>query len=143
MLHVAALALGIWMLATARMPAWASGRRTTAPQASGGWQPMRGPVRAGIAGAAWIAWPCGLSQSALLLAALNDGAAGGAASMAAFAIASSPGLALLPLVLQRARGADKGGIGWPIRIAGAALAVASAWALGHGLWQRVAEWCFA
>ena len=28
-------------------------------------------------------------------------------------------------------------------VAGAALALASAWALGHGLWMRVVAWCLA
>ena len=30
-----------------------------------------------------------------------------------------------------------------VRWAGAALALASAWALGHGLWMRVVAWCLA
>jgi hypothetical protein len=32
---------------------------------------------------------------------------------------------------------------WVIRLSGAALAVASAWALGHDLWMRVAAYCIS
>jgi sulfite exporter TauE/SafE len=150
LLHVAALALGLWMLLRGRMPAW----RPTAPAPAGGppflsqpvrWQPVRGPARGALVGSAWIAWPCALSQSALLVSLLANHAWEGAAVMGAFAMASSPGLVVAPLLLQRltrrtaaAAGAE---ITWPVRAAGATMAAASLWALGHGLWQRVAAWC--
>ena len=104
------------------------------------------PLRSACAGAAWIAWPCALSQSALLVAALGDNAAQGAAAMAAFAIASSPALWIGPWLAQRWRavGAVGGALAaaaWPVRAAGALLAAGSAWALGHGLWAQVVAWC--
>ena len=54
--------------------------------------PCRHPARAGLVGACWTAMPCGLLQSALLVAALASGALPGAAVMAAFALASTLGL---------------------------------------------------
>jgi len=147
LLHLAALALGLRMLGSGRLPAWANGVRPgvapAAPAQAGGWQRMQGPVRAGAAGAAWIAWPCGLSQAALLLAVLATGPGTGAAAMAAFAIASSPGLLMLPMVLRRLNGAGASARAatWPVRAAGAALVLASGWAVGHGAWQQVAAWC--
>ena len=147
LLHLAALAVGLWMLARGRWPAWlARSDMAAVPTATtGGWKRIAGPARSACAGAAWIAWPCALSQSALLVAALGDTAAQGAAAMAAFAVASSPALWIGPLVMQRwtvGRGADAlATAAWPVRAAGGLLAVGSAWALGHGLWERIAAWC--
>jgi sulfite exporter TauE/SafE len=148
LLHLAALAVGLWMLWRGQWPAWLQ-RRAAAPSADlpGGWQRIAGPARSLGAGALWIAWPCALSQSALLVAALASTAEQGAAAMALFAIASSPALWLGPALLQRVRGANgQGGTAlidgvWPMRIAGAFLAAGSVWALGHGLWARFAAWC--
>jgi sulfite exporter TauE/SafE len=145
LLHLAALAFGLWMLARGRWPTWLA-RANAAPVPSGGWQRIAGPVRSACAGAAWIAWPCALSQSALLVSALADSPAQGAMAMAAFALASAPALWIGPLLLQR--WARPGGIGvslveaaWPVRTAGALVALGSAWALGHGLWAPFLAWC--
>jgi len=145
LLHVAALALGLWLLWTGRQPAFMSrigrGRRTnTVALAGGGWQSMAGPVSAAAAGAAWVAWPCGLLQSALVVAALANTPQGGAAAMAAFALASAAGLQLAPWVNARLGGRG-GAAGWAVRLAGAALALGSGWALGHDLWVRIAHYC--
>ena len=144
LLHVAALALGMWMLASGRLPAFGAARAPAqAPPL--GWQRIRGPLRSAAAGTAWIAWPCALSQSALLVAALADRPWNGAAAMAAFGLASSAGLVIGPLMLRRLGGRAQAGavvaVTWPVRLAGLALSAGSAWALGHGLWQRVAAWC--
>ena len=149
LLHLAALAFGLWMVATGRWPAWLQRRSGAAgaPQRDqGGWQRIALPVRSACAGAAWIAWPCALSQSALLVAALGDTPVQGAAAMTAFALASSPALWLGPWLAQRWRavGAAGGTLAaavWPVRAAGALLAAGSAWALGHGLWAQVVAWC--
>lgn len=149
LLHLAALAFGLWMLATGRWPAWlqrTSGQDAAPQREQGSWQRIALPVRSASAGAAWIAWPCALSQSALLVAALGDNAAQGATAMAAFAIASSPALWLGPWLAQRwhAVGAAGGALAaaaWPVRAAGALLAAGSAWALGHGLWAQIVAWC--
>jgi uncharacterized protein len=147
MLHAAALALGIWLLLTARQPAWMKrvGRPAIVRHArDAGWQRMSGPLRTGMTGAAWVALPCGLLQSALVVAALANDAAAGAATMSAFALTSSTGLAIVPAFALRwagPRAAAATARPWVVRLAGAALAAASAWALGHGLWQRLVVIC--
>jgi len=145
MVHVAAIALGLWLLATGRVPAWLS----AAPRAAR-WldaQPVRivrrlpPPARAGIVGACWVGVPCGLLQSALLVAALASGPAPGAGVMAAFAVASAPGLWLGPALWRRLlRGrAEAQAATWSVRAAGAMLAGASAFALWHGLGEAIAD----
>jgi len=152
LLHVAALAIGLWMLVTGAMPRWMGSigrslrRQPAAPAAvGGGWQPMRSPLRPAATGALWVAWPCGLLQSALLVAALADSPWTGAAAMGAFALTSSLGLVAGPALWMRfSRGgsAAAGEINaWAARIAGASICAAAAWALGHGLWARVWAWC--
>lgn len=146
LLHVAALTLGLWMLWTGRQPAFMSrvGRNrapaATPALAAGGWQVMSGPLTAASAGAAWVAWPCGLLQSALVVAALANTPQGGAAAMAAFALASAAGLQLAPWVQARL-GGQGAAVGWAIRIGGLALALGSGWALGHDLWVKIADYC--
>jgi sulfite exporter TauE/SafE len=169
LLHVAALGLGLWLLATGRQPAWwsrlgkvhlptpatatatatAAGTATGTATATGTStamvpfgalrQRLPGPARASLIGAAWVLLPCGLLQSALVVAGLASGPAAGAATMAAFAIASAPGLVALPLWLRRG---GRGTPAWSLRAAGALLAAASLFALGHGLWLRIAAYCF-
>jgi uncharacterized protein len=156
LLHMAALAVGLWMLWRGQWPA-ALQRAVASPSApgAGAWQRIRGPVRSVGAGALWIAWPCALSQSALLVAALGSTASQGAAAMAAFALTSSPALWLGPALMKRLPGlarpprsgpqavaeASAFALSWPNRCAGALIAAGSLWALGHGLWERVAVWC--
>jgi sulfite exporter TauE/SafE len=152
LLHCAALGLGVWLLWQGRQPAWLEnlGRRTgrLAPQKAGGerWQRMQGPARASAAGLLWVAWPCGLLQSALVVAALANTAWGGAAVMAGFAVASAVGLSLAPWAFTRLTGSGAVALQvntWAVRLAGAALAAASAWALGHDLFRRVAAYCLS
>ena len=149
-LHLAIMMLGLWMLWQGRQPGWMSaiGRSAAMPAAStaaGGWQPVRGPLRAAAAGGLWVAWPCGLLQSALIVASLAGSAVGGAAAMASFALASSAGLVAAPWVwrwLQRAGSpmqADTGTV--LLRAAGALLVLGSGFALGHGVWHQVAIYC--
>jgi sulfite exporter TauE/SafE len=149
LLHVAALAVGLWMLWRGAWPAWLN-RRAASPSTDelpGGWRRVAGPVRGAGAGALWIAWPCALSQSALLVAALASTAQQGAAAMALFAVASSPALWAGPMLMRRVAAARTGRAvpsveaTWPLRMAGALIALGSAWALTHGLWSRVAAWC--
>jgi sulfite exporter TauE/SafE len=151
LLHVAALMLGLWLAATGRQPAWMSAW-SRAPQwaaAGGGWQPvggpalsrLRAPLGAAALGSVWVALPCGLLQSALLVAALANTALGGAAVMATFALASSLGLVLSAAAWRQAVASPRA-LHWAVRLAGVMLASASAWALGHGLWQKVLAYCF-
>ncbi len=168
MVHAGALALGLWLLWQGRQPAW-MGRWGRVPAASdarpvvfrpvgavagsgpgvaagaplqpGTRQPA--PWRALAAGALWAAWPCGLLQSALLVAALTGGAAAGASAMALFAVSSSAGLLLGPWAWRRwltGPGAARRER-WLARMGGGMLVAASAWALFHDLWHRVAVWC--
>lgn len=144
--HMAALALGLWLLWQGRQPAWmerlgrGSDRPSTAPSE---WQRISGPVRATGVGLVWFAWPCGLLQSALMVAALANSPLGGAAVMVSFAVASSPALALAPaLWLKWVSGGVRMTM-WVTRLSGAALAAAAAWALGHDLWVRIAAYCFS
>ena len=147
LLHLALLGLGLWWLASGRHPLWL--QRRVSQSAPIRFVGARSPVlRSGIAGLAWVAWPCAALQSALLLAALADGALGGAMVMAAFALASMPALAAAPWAWARwqaRRGAttvDGSGIAaLGYRVAGASLVLASGWALGAGIWQGFAAWC--
>jgi hypothetical protein len=170
LLHLAALALGLWLLVLGRQPAWLAnlgrspgmpagdGERGSAvplpspkgPAGAGGGRARRplhwsGPLRAAAAGVVWPALPCGLLQSAVVVAALASGAAGGAATMGAFALGSSLGLVAGPALWWRLTGGSPAlagrAPGWALRLAGAGLAGAAGWALGHGLWQRVAALC--
>ncbi len=148
LLHAAALGLGLWMVWQGRQPAWLLSWRNAlaspaAPTAAG-WQRLHGPVRAGTGGALWLGWPCGLLQSALVMAALANSVLGGAAVMAAFATTSATGLVLGPaLLLRLSRGRAPVWQGHAIRLAGAMLAAASAWALGHDTLRRVAAYCLS
>jgi len=144
-LHLSLLALGLWWLATGRLPPalmrdGAVVVRWVGPR-------HKRPWRAGLAGLMWVAWPCGALQAALLLAALAGTPAGGAGVMAAFALASMPALLLAPwawATWQARRGAAASpamATAWGYRIAGGGLVLSSGWALTHGLWLRLAAWC--
>jgi hypothetical protein len=165
LLHVAALALGLWLLVRAQQPAWMARLGVVPrPVAAASWAPVQGPVpaagpalaapalaapagpsrqRALVAGSLWAAWPCGLLQSALLVAALGSSPATGAVAMGAFALASAPGLVLGPWAWQRLmRGSGAAARErMAVRAGGGLLAAASVWALGHGVWQEVAAFC--
>lgn len=102
-------------------------------------------VQAGAAGGMWVAWPCGLLQSALVVAGLASTPAGGAAVMAAFALSSSMGLQVAPTLWRwwQARSAGRAtelqrGV---VRLSGGMLALGSAWALGHGAWSQIRAYC--
>ena len=150
LVHLAALALGLYLLWQGRQPAWME--RRGRPRAAGAvahrgstWQAIKLPARRAGLGLAWVAWPCGLLQSALLVAALANTPWHGALVMAGFAAASAAGLVLGPALWWHVSGGRSLGGALSataaVRWAGAALALASAWALGHGVWMRVAAWC--
>ena len=144
LLHAAALGLGLFLVWQGHQPAWmnALGRvQRQQPALAGGWQPVGFPLKAAVAGSFWVAWPCGLLQSALLVAAMSNTVWGGSAAMAAFAVCSSGGLVLAPWAWRR-WGSSERALRGATRLSGALLAGASAWALGHGLWSRVAAYCF-
>lgn len=150
LVHVAALGLGLLLLWNGRQPAWLSriGRPVTSvvqPPPGARIRTSSGPTRAFMAGALWLAWPCGLLQSTLVVAALANSPAAGAGVMGAFAVASSVGLWAGPALWWRLNGAAAIGSWagtWSVRLAGASLAAVSVWSLGRDLWPRVAAYCF-
>lgn len=143
-LHAALLVWGLYLLVTGRLPAfWArlSGRTPD------GWQRIRGPGRSAAAGLAWVALPCGMLQSGLMMAALADGPGLGAAVMAAFWLGTGPVLWLAPALWMRLVGGPRGTATaeaprWAVRTAGAAVAASTLWVLAGGLLTRAAAWCF-
>ena len=145
-LHAAALALGLWLAWMGRQPEWLEriGRRPVGEPSPGGWQVIRGPGRSVAAGALWVAWPCGLLQSAVLVAALADTPWTGAGVMAVFAIATGVGLTAAPWAWRRmgqGTWASAGGATAGVRLAGLFLAISSGWVLTRGLWHQVAAYC--
>lgn len=134
LLQVALLGLGLWLLVRAQWPGWL-GRHGSGPRGA----PVRWSRAAG-SGLLWFAWPCGVLQGSLLVAALANTPWGGASAMAVFALASSPGLVFAPVALRRLV-ARRDGTLWAPRLAGLMLVAGSAWALGHGLWAQVVAWC--
>lgn len=153
LVHAGALGLGLWMLLTARQPAWMAdvGRR----KAKVGEAPIhwRKPARNLAIGSLWAAWPCGLLHSALVVAALGNSAASGALVMGAFWLASTVALVVGQGLWQRLRGQSAGAersqpvavwqSAWATRLAGLLLAGAALSAMGHGLWTQVYNYCFA
>lgn len=146
LLHVGAIALGLSLLWRGRAPAWLAGLGRHGSRLMEA-QPVRFmsripvPTRAAALGMCWAAMPCGLLQSALIVAALASGPAQGAGVMAAFALTSALGLWLAPTLWLRLRGAGgalvQGTL--PVRLAGALLAGASGFALFHGLRSAIDE----
>ncbi|MBU6437337.1 MAG: sulfite exporter TauE/SafE family protein [Betaproteobacteria bacterium] len=146
MVEVASLVLGVVLLVQARQPVWlehAAHRLWQRVAPAGGtlrgasWLPA--PVRPVAVGMLWAALPCGLLYSALMIAALADGPAGGAVVMLAFAGGTSLSLQIWAWLWQRMTrypGSPRELQGrWGLRIAGLALIVTAGWALGHGLWM--------
>lgn len=146
LLHAAALVLGLWMLWQGRQPVWLESLGRGSARAAGpaaGWQGVRGPARAGAAGLAWVAWPCGLLQSALVLAALANGPAGGALVMAGFAAVTAAGLMVGPALWSWFGGgavAARVSV-WAVRASGAMIAAAAGFALTHSSWAEFVAWC--
>lgn len=155
LVHAAALVFGIWMTWTGRQPAWmtlVSSRRMVTvlqPQAVSGAVSSRhrvsGPLPAAASGLAWVFLPCGLLQSALVVAALANTAWGGSLAMASFALASAAGLQVLPWWAahgaRRTVGWQRAAVPWAVRAAGLLLALASGWALTRDIWRPVWEYC--
>lgn len=160
LLQAAALVLGLWLVVTGRAPYWSAGpgvprwlRRSVAqpmvvapagqrgaflidePERSGSW-------RAGLAGLAWVAWPCGLLYAALAVATLATTPWRGAAVMLAFALGSSLGLLAGSWLWTRWRSDARPTGTAALRLTGALLTAAGLWALWqHGVAGEVQAWC--
>jgi uncharacterized protein len=144
LMHLAFLALGLWWLFTGRPLDWMRRSGAVPVRIVGGGSK---PLRTSLFGLAWVAWPCGALQAALMLAALANSAQGGALVMAGFAIGSMPALAIAPWVWSRWQAVTSGAISSAgmraigFRTAGAGLILASGWVLTHGMWRQLAAWC--
>lgn len=140
LLHVFVLAWGLLLAASGRQPAWAHrfGRWAAARL-----RPMtRSPFGVLAAGALWVAMPCGLLYSALMLAALSNSVLEGAAVMALFAAGSAVSLLLAPWLFERVRsGGGRMSQQWGTRLAGVLLAAVALQALRMDLAQQIEIWC--
>jgi sulfite exporter TauE/SafE len=144
--HVAAIVLGLVLVLQARQPVWldSTGRKIWAKARQLGAGRGAAPL---VLGSLWALLPCGLLYSALLVAAMAGSAAAGAGVMALFALGTSVTMTLGPWLWLKLRG--QGGAGanaassgqWGVRLAGAALAASSGWALWMGLVHNTAPWC--
>ncbi len=145
-LQVAAFALGVALLWRGKVPAWLSAlgrervREATASQVRF-MDRLPASARAAGIGLCWAAMPCGLLQSALIVASLAPDAVGGAGVMAVFAAGTTGSLWLASSAWGRLH---RSGVRWarstlPVRLAGALLAVASGVALARGLGSAVGQ----
>lgn len=141
--HVAAVLLGLVLLWQARQPVWleVAGRKIWAQARAvssgiGGGAPL-------VLGTLWALLPCGLLYSALLVAAMAGSAVSGAMVMALFALGTSVSMVAGPWLWLRLRGqaSGQGSGAWGVRLAGAALAASSGWALWMALAHDAAPWC--
>jgi uncharacterized protein len=166
--HALGLLWGLWMVSTARQPElsqrWWRGSAAVMPLRVSGagvgtatvvMAPMsrrhaRGQQRTGVAaaaaaGLAWVAWPCGLLQSALLVASLAPNGRGGALLMALFAALSGLALSAAPTLWRRyLRSSGQTAAlatSRATRLAGLMLAAACGWALLDR--SGVIAWCMA
>lgn len=144
--HAASLCLGIFLVWRGRQPLWLThwAGAAQAPVKVVHWArtPVAGVPSAAL-GLAWGAMPCGLLQSAWILAALAPDACSGAAVMLAFSLSTAPALMAAPRLIGaiRRRYGDALLQARLTRLSGLLLAGASAWALGHGLWVHVRDVC--
>lgn len=141
--HVAAFVLGLVLLWQARQPVWLEKTARTVWQRARAFAGGRGGGAPLVLGTMWALLPCGLLYSALLVAAMADSAAGGAMVMALFALGTSVTMVTGPWLWLRLRGQGvRPGRGdWGVRLAGAALAGSSGWALWMALAHNTAPWC--
>lgn len=141
LLHVAATVLGLVLLVSGRQPVWLQeGARSVwirVRKASAG-SVLAAPLGLGVV---WSLLPCGLLYSALLLASLSGDPVSGGWVMALFAAGTSLTMMAGPWLWLKLGLARMGDGTWGIRLAGAALAVVSGWALWMGLVHNQAPWC--
>jgi len=141
--HVAATVLGLMLLLQARQPVWLESAARTVWARTRSFAANQGRGAPLVLGVLWALLPCGLLYSALLVAALAGSVAGGAMVMALFALGTSVTMVAGPWLWLRLRGspANPGGGQWGVRLAGAALAASSGWALWMALAHNAAPWC--
>lgn len=143
LLQVAAIVLGACLLWRGRAPTWWA--RIGARSVAAGTHPLRFFARlpptasAAAAGACWAAMPCGLLQSALVVAALASGPAAGASVMAVFALGSAASLSLVPVLWARVTKRDMSNAApaLALRLAGVLMMGSALFALSHGVIAEV------
>ncbi|VTU36425.1 hypothetical protein H4CHR_03910 [Variovorax sp. PBS-H4] len=140
LLHVFVLGWALLLAGLGRQPMWAHriGRAVAARL-----HPATGSVPGLLAiGAMWVAMPCGLLYSALMLAGLADGPVQGALVMTLFAAGSGVWLAAAPWLWERlGSGAGVMRKEWGTRIAGGLLAAMAVQALWNDLTRQIEIWC--
>ncbi|MFH0131876.1 sulfite exporter TauE/SafE family protein [Variovorax sp. VaC1] len=139
LLHVFVFAWGAMLAVAGHQPLWAqrAGRLLESRL-----HPLVGGSPLGLlaTGALWVAMPCGLLYSALMLASLGNGPLQGAAAMVLFAVGSGVSLMLAPWLWQRLRGGDGAARQtWGTRLAGVLLAALALQALWSDL--SLDAWC--
>lgn len=139
LLHVAAMALGVWLMLQARQPVWLDGPARRLWARVRRFHEQRGALAPLLVGVLWALMPCGLLYSALMVAALTSTAVDGALTMALFALGSSVSLWAGPWLWLRLQRLGDGA--WGMRLAGLALFSVSAWGLWMGLVHDQAPWC--
>jgi len=141
LLHVFVFAWGAVLAVAGRQPVWAQRIGRTL---EGRLRPLAGSSPLGMlaTGALWVAMPCGLLYSALLLASLGNGPLQGGLAMLLFAIGSGLSLLLAPWLWQRLRWSG-GAVpqAWGARLAGALLAAVALQALWLDMAHQIADWC--
>lgn len=141
--HVAAMVLGLMLLLRARQPVWLESVARNVWARTRSFAANQGRSAPLVLGVLWALLPCGLLYSALLVAALAGSVAAGAMVMAFFALGTSVTMVAGPWLWLRLRGspANPGSGQWGVRLAGAALAASSGWALWMALAHNTAPWC--
>jgi sulfite exporter TauE/SafE len=168
-IHLLGFGLGWTLLIYGRQPAWierawaslGAGRVAASAEAgtvrwvrhadTGSRQNAAPPARLAT-GLLWLAWPCGLLQSALMMSALANSPLHGLIIMLAFGIGTSLALTLGPsLWLRLIPGAQANPaltrswssqvMPWANRLAGAMLVAGSGWAMASGVWAQVRAYC--
>ena len=107
---------------------------------------LPGELKATGIGLLWPILPCGLLQSALLVAAVASSPLEGAVVMTAFGLTSMLGLVLGPwlwlrFVPSRLNQRDAQGGTLALRLAGAMVAGVSGWTLLHSVLEPLQAWC--
>jgi len=140
LLHAIVLAWGLVLAAAGRQPVWALRAGRAIAHSTRSLKPSTAGVFA--LGSLWVAMPCGLLYSALMLAALANGPAQGAFVMALFAVGSGLSLWLAPWLLLRL-GWRVGALrqAWGTRLAGVVLVVVALQALHIDVVHQIEVWC--
>ena len=141
--HVAAVVLGLVLMLKAQQPVWLERWGRGLWLRARAWGAGIGMGMPLVLGMLWALLPCGLLYSALLVAAMAAEPQSGAAVMALFALGTGITMTAGPWLWLRLNLRRPGNGAWGVRLAGAALATSSGWALWMGLAHQTAPWCLS